>query len=132
MLARLIRSIVAFNILFIFVSSTFFSNITLSYSGGTVDIYLYKIIIETDSDWTTINFSSGPIVIGYNYTIIRGLDAPNLTYGVEQKFVYISKKSYDQTYVSINVSIIAIKGDELGQVIIRKGDMEGQRFQCML
>jgi hypothetical protein len=122
-LARLIRSIVAFNILFIFVSSTFFSNITLSYSGETVDIYLYKIIIETDSDWTKIYFSGGPIVIGYNYTIIRGLDAPNLTYSVEQKFVYISKKSYDQTYVSINVSIIAIKGNELGQVIIRKGDI---------
>jgi hypothetical protein len=37
--------------------------------------------------------------------------------------IWIGKKPYDTTPVSINISIIAIKGDDLGSVTIRKGDI---------
>jgi glycoprotein endo-alpha-1,2-mannosidase len=89
----------------------------------TIEVYLYMIVVETNSDWTTVEFSGGPIVVGYNYTLTRGSEASNLMYTVDPMRIWISKKPYDMTPVSINISIIAIKGDEQGSVTIRKGDI---------
>jgi hypothetical protein len=118
------RVLMVLSIIFTLVPFTPLHIITSSSpSTETVEIYLYTVIIETDSDWTTIEFSSGATVIGYNYTLIQGVGTPGLTYVVEPTFISISKKPYDQTPVSINVSVAAIKGDEVGLITVRKGDI---------
>jgi len=89
----------------------------------TIEVYLYMIVVETNSDWTTVEFSGGPIVVGYNYTLTRGSEASNLMYTVDPMRIWISKNPYYTTSVSINISIIAIKGDDLGSVTIRKRDI---------
>lgn len=89
----------------------------------TVEVYFYMIAVETNSDWTTVEFSGGPIVVGYNYTLTWGSEASDLKYSVDPMRIWIGKKPYDTTPVSINISIIAIKGDDLGSVTIRKGDI---------
>jgi hypothetical protein len=115
------KTLVALSILFILASSSFHIITSSNPSIGTVEIYLYVLIIEMDSDWAKIEFSGGPTVIGYNYTLIQGLGAPGLKYVVEPTFISIGKEPYDQTPISINVSVVAIKGDELGSITIRKG-----------
>jgi hypothetical protein len=92
-------------------------------SEEATEIYFYRVVVETNSDWTTIGFSNGPMVIGYNYTLILGSEAPNLKYVVEPTYIWICKKPYDRTLVSINISIIALKGNEQESIVIKKGDI---------
>ena len=57
----------------------------------TVEVYFYMIAVETNSDWTTVEFSGGPIVVGYNYTLTRGSEASDLKYSVDPMRIWISK-----------------------------------------
>jgi len=98
---------------------------TLSYSslGDTVEIYLYMVRIETSSDWTTVSFYNGPTVIGYDFNLTRGLEAPELRYRVSTEYISISKRAYDTTPVSVDIRILALRGDESCHVLIRKGNI---------
>ncbi|MEM2998506.1 MAG: PKD domain-containing protein [Thermoproteota archaeon] len=95
----------------------------LSSSIDTVEIYLYMLVVETDSDWASVEFSSGPTVVCYNFTLTQGPEAPGLWYNVRPRLIYISKQSHDTTFVSINVLVVALKGDESSTAIIKKGDV---------
>jgi hypothetical protein len=100
-------------------------NITVSPSPSTetIEVYIYTLIIETNSDWTAIEFSGGPTILCYNYTIAQGVEAPGLTCVIEPTFISVCKEPYDQTRVLINVSVIAIKRDYMGSITIKKGDV---------
>ena len=87
-----------------------------------VEGYLYKLILETTSDWTTMEILGGPIIIGYNYTVTQGLDAPDLRYTISPNFIWIGKKAFDNTLVRIDVEVIALKGGD-ARIVIKKGDI---------
>jgi len=52
----------------------FISPATGGLQNERVEGYLYKLILETTSDWTTMEILGGPLVVGYNYTITQGVE----------------------------------------------------------
>jgi len=100
----------------------FISKATTELQNETMGGYLYKFVLETNSDWTTVDILDGPLVIGYNYTIIQGLEAPDLRYTISPKFIWIGKKTSDTTFVRIDIEIIALKSSD-ATIIIKKGDI---------
>ncbi|MEM0050967.1 MAG: endo-1,3-alpha-glucanase family glycosylhydrolase [Sulfolobales archaeon] len=103
-------------------SSSYITTSSESLVGG-VEVYLYVFIVEVNSDWAYVEFLGGPTVVGYDYTLVKGSGAPGLRYVVKPKSILIGKEPYDQTPVSINFSVIAVRGDDVGLIIIRKGDV---------
>lgn len=104
-------------------SASLYITATANSLDRAIDVYFYIVVVETDSDWTSVEVFGGPIVVGYNYTLIQGSEASGLRYVVEPTRIWIGKQAYDMTPVSVNVSIVAIKGGEQGLITIRKGDI---------
>jgi len=88
----------------------------------TVEGYLYRLVLETTSDWTTVDILGGPLVAGYNYTLTQGLDAPDLRYTISPNFIWIGKRAFDTTLVRMDVEVIALRGGD-ARIVIRKGDI---------
>jgi len=110
-------------ILLIFVAIFYsISPATSELQNEMVEGYLYKLILETTSDWTTVKVLGGPLIIGYNYTVTQGLDAPNLRYTTSPNFIWIGKKAFDATLVRIDVEVIALRGGD-ARMVIKKGDI---------
>lgn len=84
-------------------------------------LYLLQIDVITDSDWTSVNFPNGPIIIAYNGSILTGGNASELKYYFDNMRVWISKKTYDTTKVTLRITGIAIRGSNLGGIVIMKG-----------
>jgi len=98
------------------------SPVTSGLWNEIVGAYLYKLILETTSDWTTIEVLDGPLIIGYNYTVTQGSDAPDLRYTISPSFIWIGKKAFDTTTVRIDVEVIALRGGD-ARIVIKKGDI---------
>ncbi|MEM1949831.1 MAG: glycoside hydrolase family 99-like domain-containing protein [Candidatus Caldarchaeum sp.] len=86
-------------------------------------LYLMQLEVTTDSDWTSVKILSGPRVIDYNGSISVGFDAHDLKYSFSESHIWISKKQFDTTTVTFKMLSLAVKGSELGRIIINKGHM---------
>jgi hypothetical protein len=100
----------------------FISPITGGLQNGRVEGYLYKLVLETISDWTTVEVFNGPLVVGYNYTVVQGLNASGLRYSISPGFMWIGKRALDNTLVRVDVEVIALRGGD-AKIVIRKGDI---------
>ena len=96
-----------------------------------VEGYLYKLILETTSDWTTMEILGGPLIVGYNYTITQGLDTPDLRYTISPNFIWIGKKALDTTPVRIDVEVIALRGGD-ARIVIKKGDVGSTKISIQV
>lgn len=96
-----------------------------------VEGYLYKLILETTSDWTTMEILGGPLIVGYNYTITQGLDAPDLRYTISPNFIWVGKKALDTTPVRIDVEVIALRGGD-ARIVIKKGDIGSTKISIQV
>jgi hypothetical protein len=112
-------------------NSYFISKATTELQNETIGGYLYKLVLETNSDWTTVDILGGPLIIGYSYTIIQGLEAPNLRYAISPKFIWIGKKTSDTTLVRIDIEIIALKSGD-ATIIIKKGDIGSTKISIYI
>ena len=92
-----------------------------------IDIFYYRIVVETDSDWTEVAISGGPSGVAANYTFIQGSEAPQLMYLIESKSIVIGKTLGDTTKVTIAVDILATRGEQSGIITIKKGDLGSTR-----
>lgn len=84
-------------------------------------LYLMQVEVTTDSDWTFVNILSGPRVIDYDGTILVGSDVPELKYSFSGSHIWIAKKQYDTKTVTLRLVGMAVKGSELGRIVISKG-----------
>jgi glycoprotein endo-alpha-1,2-mannosidase len=96
-----------------------------------VEGYLYKLILETTSDWTTMEILGGPLIVSYNYTITQGSDAPDLGYTISPNFIWIGKKALDTTPVRIDVEVIALRGGD-ARIVIKKGDIGSTKISIQV
>jgi hypothetical protein len=62
------------------------------------------------------------LVVGYNYTVVQGLNASGLRYSISPSFIWIGKRALDNTLVRVDVEIIALRGGD-AKIVIRKGDI---------
>jgi hypothetical protein len=79
--------------------------------------------VTTDSDWTNLNFAGGPTVLGFNFSVVQGAQAPDLTYVAQPTRVSVNKKPFDTTTVEIQMEILATAGAPSGNVSITKGNL---------
>ena len=94
---------------------------------NVVEVYLYMFVLETDSDWTSLNFSSGPIIFCLNYTLVEGANASGLRCQVNASYIGVSKRAFDNTTFRVKVEALALEGGDLN-VTIRKGDIGMTKF----
>jgi len=116
--SKIILSMLVFSVTILYSIPTATSELRNERVGG----YLYRLVLETTSDWTTVDILDGPLVAGYNYTLSQGLDAPDLRYTINPNFIWIGKKAFDTTLVRIDVEVIALRGGD-ARIVIRKGNI---------
>ena len=96
-----------------------------------VNVYLYMFVLETDSDWTSLHFSSGPIIFCLNYSLVEGANAPDLRCHVNVTSILVNKRAFDKTTVRVNVEALALKGGDLN-VTIGKGDIGATKLSLYI
>ena len=116
----LIKKIII-TVLLIGVVIVYSSNITVWGNDENKDLYRYTIVVETTSDWTTIEFNDTPIIATYKYVVQEGQDAPELQYTATPQTIWISKQQFDSTLVKLRIDVLALKGPIESNVHVDKG-----------
>jgi len=83
------------------------------------EIFIYMVTVDTSSDWTEVILSEGPRIISYNYSL-KG--PTELRYSIRPGYIGLSKRAYDTTPVSVNMTLLALRG-ESWSFTVRKGDI---------
>ena len=88
------------------------------------ECYRLFMVITTQSDWTTVQMMGGQ-TIHADYTIITGENAPQLEcwYDTHVNLLGIVKKGYDDTLVTVEVTVIVYVTSDL-TFEIKKGDIQ--------
>jgi len=92
-------------------------------SDWSGSVYVYKLNVISNSDWTSIAFTGGPKVLAFNVSVVQGAKAPSLRYVAQPDLISINKEPFDTTTVEISMDIIAVAGESSGNVTITKGDL---------
>jgi hypothetical protein len=69
------------------------------------EIFIYMVTVDTSSDWTEVILSEGPRIISYNYSL-KG--PTELRYSIRPGYIGLSKRAYDTTPVSVNMTLLAL------------------------
>jgi hypothetical protein len=85
-------------------------------------VYLLKFIVYTNSDWTIVDFN-GTSPFAHNASVTLGADAPGLAYSSLPGHIWIGKKQYDPTPVSLQTWFLTLEGEDEGVVCTERGAM---------
>jgi len=92
-------------------------------SIGPISVWLYELNVTSNSDWAKVELTGGPMVLGVNASLVRGANAPGLSYAAQPTWVSINKKPMDTTLVKVTMEIVATEGTSIGNVTITKGNL---------
>lgn len=93
----------------------------VSVSSQRITTYRATFLVSTTSDWTSLTFFNLTI-FRYNYSIVRGESAPQLSYSISLNQIAIHKRQYDETNVTIKLDVLlSVEGKV--SLLIEKGDI---------
>ena len=92
-------------------------------SSGLGSVWLYELNVTSNSDWTRVELTGGPAVLGVYATLVRGANASGLSYAAQPAWVSISKRPTDTTLVMVTMELLATEGTTIGNVTVTKGDL---------
>ncbi len=101
-------------------------------SNGDHPLYLVREFLNTTSDWTTVTWVEGPLVVTSRSRIVEGAEAPGLAYTVSGLTVWVSKSPFDETKVVVEVEALALEDAADALIRIEKGDVGATRAQVAL
>ena len=91
--------------------------------SGTSPLFLFRVDLTTNSDWTIFNFTGGPSVLSLNASVIQGASAPGFRYSAQPGMISVNKNGGDPTLVELQVQVLALSGTASGSGAISKGDI---------
>lgn len=110
-------------VIFVFILvifQTVLTNVTSSAQPILEPVYLLKISVYTDSDWTMVNIT-GLSPFALNASIVLGKEAPDLKYSSGPGQIHIMKRQFDQSPVRLETWFLTVEGKDEGLVSIEKG-----------
>ncbi len=90
-------------------------------SEGMAPLYLVKEVVEVTSDHATVDWVTGPRVIGTRHTVLEGAESPDLRVEVSGLDVRVTKPIGDTTKVVVEVEALALQGEPVASVFLGKG-----------
>lgn len=88
-------------------------------SSQTTKAISLTFVLSTTSDWTSIKFQNLNL-LNCSYNFVTGKDAPQLMYDFNWNEIYVYKKSYDETNVTIEI-VALIEPNATQGLLIEKG-----------
>ncbi|MBT4423278.1 hypothetical protein HOC87_02840 [Candidatus Bathyarchaeota archaeon] len=83
-------------------------------------VYLIRETIEMTSDWLSMAWHDGPLIIKSRYQVLEGTDAPNFMF-INGLDAWFGKDSMDPTKVVIQIEALALEGTLTSWTNIGKG-----------
>jgi glycoprotein endo-alpha-1,2-mannosidase len=86
----------------------------------TISVIPLTFVVSTSSDWTTLSFYNLTL-LNYSYHLTSGQNAPQLSYSVSPSVMYIGKKQYDETNVTLQIEGLVQPTGGQAMLLVEKG-----------
>lgn len=93
-----------------------------SAQSNSEPVYLLKYVVSTTSDWTDVTLE-GLSPLATNTSILSGAATPGLWYYASPGQILIGKNGGDVTPVSLEVSLLTLRGSDYSQISIVSGSL---------